>query len=167
MNNLINVKNIISCLEKTPGILINLLNQIPEELYRKRRVSQKWSIHQQVCHLVDAQKILIERFQKFETKVTPHIKNYAPEGIKEDYYLDFDMSEELSKFPIIRDDMVKMLLNFDKDYWIKTGTHDLFSPYNTQILLSHTLNVDYAHLFSIEQLGLTKEGFESDILTIP
>ena len=29
------------------------------------------------------------------------------------------------------------------------------------------LNVDYAHIFSIEQLGLTKPEFENKIMTIP
>jgi len=35
------------------------------------------------------------------------------------------------------------------------------------LLLTHTLNVDYAHVFSIEQLGLTRRGLESGIMTLP
>ena len=60
-----------------------------------------------------------------------------------------------------------MLNGFDKSYWKREGSHDVFSPYNTKILLTHALNVDFAHIFSIEQLGLTKPEFENEIITIP
>lgn len=162
------VNYIIDCLEKTPIILQNLLNHIPENLYKKRRLKHKWCIHEQVCHLVDAQQILTERFMKFELEENPLIVTYNPiENRSEGHYIEMDMYASMKKFPHLRKEMVKMLKLFDKSYWTRKGRHELFAPYNTQILLTHTLNVDYAHLFSIEQLGLTKPDFEKDIMTIP
>ena len=158
---------VIDCLEKTPVILNNLLNQIPENLYKVRRVSNKWCIHEQVCHLIDAQAILRERFLKFSMEDNPLIKSHNPSvSQSEDHYLKMNMSEELAKFPSVRAELVKMLKAFDDLYWSRVGRHEIFHPYNTQILLTHSLNVDYSHLFSIEQLGLTKPGFEHEILTI-
>lgn len=63
--------------------------------------------------------------------------------------------------------MISQLKSYDNSYWDKEGRHDAFAPYSTKILLTHAINVDYAHLFSIEQLGLTKPGLENEILTIP
>lgn len=162
------VNYIIDCLEKTPAILNNLLNQIPKEQYKNRRIKNKWCIHEQACHLVDAQSILMERFRKFKTEENPLIKSYNPTlQISKDYYLNMDMKDELNKFPGLRTELVEMLRAFDTSYWKLKGRHDVFHPYNTQILLTHSLNVDYAHIFSIEQLGLTKSGFEDEIMTIP
>lgn len=162
------VNYIIECLERTPVILNNLLNQISEDLLNVRRVDNKWSIHEQVCHLVDAQKILSERFRKFEAEENPFIKSYIPpDNRSSNYYLEMDMKDELERFPGIRAQMIHMLRGFDSGYWKLEGRHEVFAPYNTQILLTHSLNVDYAHLFSIEQLGLTKPGFEDEIMTLP
>jgi len=160
--------HIIDCLERTPSILKNLLSQITEDLYKIRRIDNKWCIHEQVCHLVDAQKILMERFKQFETEENPLIKSYdPPQGRADNYYLKMNMNEALNMFPILRSEMSMRLRSYDADYWNLPGKHECFNPYNTQILLMHTLNVDYAHLFSIEQLGLTKTECAESILTIP
>ena len=63
--------------------------------------------------------------------------------------------------------MVATLRAFPDAYWQRTGRHTGFTPYSARILLTHALKVDYAHLFSIEQLGLTKPGLEADIISVP
>ena len=165
---MLEVSYIIDCLEKTPVILKSLLSQIPIDLIRTRRVTEKWSIHEQVCHLTEAQGILIGRFKQFESEQNPLIRNYEPTAERPDtYYLDMDMNVKLESFVQIRAEMVSMLRRFPEEYWGRQGRHDAFTPYNTILLLTHSLNVDYAHIFSIEQLGLTKPEFEDEILTIP
>lgn len=165
---MLEVDYIIDCLEKTPVILKSLLSQIPSDLLRTRRVKDKWSIHEQVCHLTEAQGILIGRFKQFENEQDPLIEAYEPEEERPDtYYLDMDMNVELEKYVHIRAEMVSMLRGFPEEYWERQGRHVAFTPYNTKLLLNHSLNVDYLHLFSIEQLGLTKPEFEDEILTIP
>ncbi|MFY0642848.1 MAG: DinB family protein [Bacteroidia bacterium] len=162
------IDHIINCLECTPVILNTLLESIPQELYKVQRVNNKWSIHEQVCHLVDAQEILINRFKQFELEESPTIKTYDPPADRSsNHYLNLNMENELQRFPALRKSMTSMLKGFAPSYWDKTGKHVAFTPYSSKILLIHSLNVDYAHLFSIEQLGLTKEGLEEEILTIP
>lgn len=63
--------------------------------------------------------------------------------------------------------MVAMFREYDEDFWNLKGSHEAFEPYSSKLLLTHTLNVDYGHIFSIEQLGLTKPGRESEIMTLP
>ena len=165
---MLEVNYIIDCLEKSPVILKFLLSQIPKDLIRLRRVKDKWSIHEQVCHLTKAQSILINRFKQFKNEQNPLIEVYDPPTDRsETYYLEMNMILELERFTEIRSKMVNMLRGFPEQYWNLQGRHAGFSPYNTKLLLAHSLNVDYAHLFSIEQLGLTKPEFENEILTIP
>jgi len=165
---MLEVNYLIDCLEKTPVILKFLLSQISEDLIRARRVKDKWSIHEQVCHLTEAQGILINRFKQFENEQNPLIEAYEPPVDRpETYYLDMNMNAELDRFVDIRSEMVNMFRGFSETYWHLQGRHAGFTPYNTKLLLTHSLNVDYVHMFSIEQLGLTKPEFENEILTIP
>ena len=162
------VQTIINSLEDTPLLLNNLLVEIPEDMYRIKRLPGKWCIQEQVCHLVEAQKILIERFKIFEKEENPIIKDYIPTRTNDpDKYFKMDMDESLKRFPVIREDMVNMLRKHPSSFWKKKGKHDSFEPYSTRILLMHCLNIDYAHLFSIEQLGLTKPGLETEIMVLP
>jgi hypothetical protein len=159
---------IIDQLEKTPIVLEALLGHIPRQRYRERRVPGKWSLHEQVCHLVDAQDILIGRFRQFEREVNPHIAAHDPTGERyENRYLDTDLDAALARFPRIRSEMVAMLRAYPETYWTYAGSHDAFEPYNTQLLLNHCLAADYSHIFSIEQLGLTKDECVGEIMVLP
>ena len=159
---------IIDQLEKTPIVLRALLDHIPRHRYREQRLAGKWTLHEQVCHLVDAQDILVGRFKRFEREVNPHISAHDPaEDQDRDYYLDMDLDAALARFPRIRKDMVEMLRSYPDPYWTRAGSHDQFEPYNTQLLLNHCLAADYSHIFSIEQLGLTKDGHEAEIMVLP
>ena len=162
------INTIFNSLAATPLILQNLLSSIPPEKYKLQRIPGKWSLHEQVCHLVDAQQILIERFKMFEVQDNPYIKNYDPgTPVDSDKYLKMNMEVQLNRFPAIRSGMIEMLRGYPEIFWSKKGTHENFEPYSTKILLIHCLNVDYAHLFSIEQLGLTKPGKEDEIMVVP
>jgi hypothetical protein len=162
------VQYITDGLEKAPTILKDLLAQIPEHLYKQRRVEGKWSIHEQVCHLAEAQEVLIGRLEQFEQEEHPQIRNYNPPVNRpESYYLSLDMTKELNRYVALRRKMITMLKGYSSEYWNKQGEHEGFEPYSSRLLLMHCLNVDYAHMFSIEQLGLTKPEFGHEIITIP
>jgi hypothetical protein len=107
----------------------------------------------------------MSRFRQFETEEDPLVESHEPDSA--DLFKGMDMAKALLDFPKVREDMVAHLRSYEEDYWELSGRHEAFSPYNTRILLMHTLNVDYAHLFSIEQLGLTKPGLETEIISIP
>ena len=165
---MLEVHCVIDCLEKTPVILSSLLSQIPRDLFRIRRIKGKWSIHEQICHLAEAQDVLISRFKQFDIEQNPLIRVYEPPADRpETHYSDMDMDSELARLTDNRSEMITMLRGYPEEYWGRQGRHAAFAPYNTRLLLTHSLNVDYVHLFSIEQLGLTKPGLEDQILTIP
>jgi hypothetical protein len=165
---MLQVPIIIDQLEKTPIVLRALLDHIPRHRYRERRLAGKWTLHEQVCHLVDAQAILIGRFKQFEREVNPHISAHDPVGDQDpDHYLDMELDAALARFPRIRNDMVAMLRSYPDTYWNKAGSHDQFEPYNTQLLLNHCLAADYSHIFSIEQLGLTRDERIAEIMVLP
>lgn len=162
------IEHTLRSLAQSPAFLSDLLARIPGHRYRERRVAGKWTIHEQVCHLVDAQQILTSRFLQFRDEARPHIRSHLPgqEGHAKQY-LAMDMDRAVAEFPAIRADMVRMLADQPAAFWDRQGTHDAFAPYSARLLLMHTLNVDHTHFFSIEQLGLTRDGLEGEIMVLP
>ena len=162
------IKRILDSLENSPVFLRMLLDEIPEQRYREVRIPGKWTIHEQVCHLVDAQQILIDRFEQFRTEKNPFIRSHSPQADRPvDIYRNMDMNKALEDFPGIRKNMLEKLRREEDSFWTLKGSHDAFEPYNTKLLLIHCLDADHTHFFSIEQLGLTKAGLESDIMVLP
>lgn len=162
------IESTLRSLARSPEFLVHLLEQIPEHRFREPRLEGKWTIHEQVCHLVDAQQILMSRFRQFRDEERPHIQSHIPgqEGESKNY-LEMDMEQAIAVFPSIRAEMVRMLEHQPGEFWSRQGTHDAFEPYNARLLLMHTLNVDHTHFFSIEQLGLTRDGLEGEIMVLP
>jgi uncharacterized damage-inducible protein DinB len=162
------IENTLRCLAQSPAFLKALLEQIPPSRYREQRVAGKWTIHEQVCHLVDAQQILMARFRQFRDEKQPHIQSHIPgQEAEPKNYLEMDMDQAVAEFPAIRAEMLQMLERQPGEFWSRQGRHDAFKPYNTRLLLMHTLNVDHTHFFSIEQLGLTRDGLEREIMVLP
>ncbi len=111
-----------------------------------------------ICHLIDAQPVLIGRFEQFERYDDPLIADYEPPPPSDTRYRDRDFGEAMSAFAKIRAETVNQLQGYDASFWARSGRHESYSPYGTRILLSHMLNVDYAHLFGIESAGLSSEA---------
>lgn len=145
---------LIEIMSHTPTVLESLIDQIPSDRRDTRQIEGQWSVKEWLCHLIDAQDILMHRFKQFETEDDPLIADYEPPPQTDTRYLGRDFNESLVEFAQVGENTVKQLQSYDAAYWKRTGRHESFSPYGTKILLGHTLNVDYAHLFSMERIGL-------------
>jgi uncharacterized damage-inducible protein DinB len=148
------VPTLIELLSQTPIALQHLLTQIPPDRHNVRRVETQWSVKEWLCHLIDAQDVLMARFTQFETTDDPLVADYEPPPESDTRYSDREFAAAVAEFADVRAASIDKLRNYDEAFWTKGGRHQSFSPYSTQTLLGHMLNVDYAHLFSIEQIGL-------------
>jgi hypothetical protein len=146
---------LIDVLRRTPEVLALLLDPIPADRLHRRRFDDRWSVTECVGHLLDAQRILIDRFLRFEREDDPEIEDYEPPPPSDPRYRGLDIVDLQSRFAETRARTVERLEGYDADFWSRTGRHASFAPYGTRILLGHMLNVDYAHLLEIERTGLT------------
>lgn len=147
-------------LENTPSILGNLLDGIPNELLKERRKTGKWSIHENVCHLAGAEKMLIERFMIFKNEKNIKFEPYLPgKNVSDDHLISLDMHEEFDSFSKLRAEMVEFLGTYDQETWYKNAEHPEYFEYNPYILLRHVLMHDHFHMYRIEELWLTKDEF--------
>jgi len=151
---------ILSCLQKTPLILKNLLKNIPIEVLKTRRIPKKWSIHEHVCHLAQAEAMIIERFEQFKTIDYPTFNPYLPgKTVSADGLIDRDMQIEMEEFNKLRGTLLDLVSSFDNTVWSKPAKHPQYTEYDAYILLRHTLMHDHFHMYRIEELWLTKQEF--------
>jgi len=145
---------IISLLSQTPNSLNFLLQQIPAEKLDLRPNGNTWSAKEWLCHLVDAQDVLMDRFIQFEKEKNPQIKNYEPPT--DNRYKNGDLNNAVKQYQSKRAEMIRKLSAKTDEFWELSAEHESYTPYSSKVLLIHCLNVDYAHLFQIEQIALGK-----------
>jgi len=151
---------IIGCLNQSPLILKNLIDSIPKELLKVKRIFNKWCIHEHVCHLASAESMIIKRFEEFKKRSNPKFSPYLPgKTISEHNLIGLNMREELEKFSRLRESLIVLVQSFENSTWRKQAEHNEYVKYNAYILLRHTLMHDHFHMYRIEELWLTKDEY--------
>ena len=154
------IKRIIGCLEQTPLILEHFLLEIPREVLKKKRIKNKWSIHEHVCHLVEAEQMIFARFQDFYTLNVLKFHPYLPDKtVSSNHFLEVDLKKSLEDFKNLRASLIELVKTFDDSIWLKKAKHPEYYKYDAYILLRHTLMHDHFHMYRIEELWLTKEEY--------
>lgn len=153
-------ETLLTSLSNTPFLLRQFVNQIPGNLLKKRRKPGKWTIHENACHIAQAEIMIYERFKKFEVEDQPEFKPYLPGvTISDEALIDLDLESEMDQFEDRRKQTVELLNRFNKATWNKIGFHNEYNSYTPFILLRHTLMHEYLHMYRMEELWLTKEAY--------
>lgn len=147
-------------LRQTHTILTTLVREVPEDQLTIRRIPDKWSIHEQVCHLADVQGMLLERMQRFETEDPYEIQPFIPGDTVSDAHLrKMEIPQALAEFKRLREAQLEWVESVSATYWDKTALHPQYRLYTPLILLRHVLMHDHFHLYRIEELWLTEEAY--------
>ncbi len=148
-------------LAENPKLLEDLLNDIPEEILKSRRIKGKWSIHEHVCHLAEAQSMMIERFRTFKTVKNPAFQPYLPgtSTTPDDYLMLMDFQESLVKIKNDRIEMISFLETFSEEDWQNQGSHPEYKAFSADIFLRHIIMHDHLHMYRIEELWLTEDEY--------
>ncbi len=156
----IEIQKMIVALSYTPDILFDFIKDIPKPERKKKRRPGKWSIHENACHLAQAEKMINQRFVLFTEEEQPQFDPYLPgDTVSDDGLMDLDLQAELNSFRELRKYTVAMLRFFNPEDWEKEASHPEYYRYNPKILLRHTLMHDHFHMYRIEELWLTKTEF--------
>ena len=112
---------ITKSLKQTPVILEQLLKQIDPKLYKKRRILNKWSIHEHATHLATGDKVgFIDRFEKFIKEDIPEFIPFSGESYPQDYFYNLDLNEAQEEFRQNRKQLIEMVRKIEDDsFWFK------------------------------------------------
>ncbi len=151
------IEILTECLKHTPVILTQLLAQIDPELYKDRRIINKWSIHEHACHIATGDKIgFIDRLSKFIDEDNPAFTPLSGESFPPDYYYNMDLNKALEEFKHYRKKIIEMVSALEDNFWHKSSRHTEYTVFTPYIMLRHRLLHDHLHLYRIEELWLTR-----------
>lgn len=155
------VEEMLTCLEKTPAILKELVGSVPKTpswRLKERQVEGKWSIHEHACHIVNSHHLMAERVKSFIENDAPSFKSYIPgKTTPPDELLNMDLDQKMAEFPGLRSKFIDLVRSAPAEAWEKSAEHEEYSEYTLYIMLRHLLMHDHVHMYRMEELWLTRD----------
>ncbi|MBJ6750056.1 DinB family protein [Geomonas anaerohicana] len=155
------IPDLLDSLKRTPSILSQLVESIPEQKLDLRRGNGFWTITEHVSHLAGVQPMLLQRIERFLKEEHPEFIPYLPgQGEEEpDTPVRLEMTEALQQFAGFRMKQLELLKGLDEKTWCRTGTHPEYEAYSLYILTRHILMHDHWHMYRMEELWLTRDAY--------
>jgi uncharacterized damage-inducible protein DinB len=151
---------ILSSLEATPSILRHLVESVPADRLKLRRIPGKWSIHEHACHMRTVHPLMMKRLTLFEQEISPEIRPVIPGTTDDDSHLIHENLEEaLNLFDRERVEFVAKGRSLTPEFLARKARHaeyDIYTPYH---LFRHILMHDHLHLYRIEELAYTTDAY--------
>jgi uncharacterized damage-inducible protein DinB len=155
------IPDLLESLRRSPKILSQFVQSIPESKLDVRRGEGFWTIAEHCSHLAQVQPMLLKRFERFMTEERPEFVPFIPGGSKDEAETPPRMSMEsaLEQFAHCRASQLLLLESADDHTWKKTATHPEYEEYSLCLLTRHVLMHDHWHMYRMEELWLTKDAY--------
>jgi len=152
------VASVIDALERAPGVVIPLVEEVPAVVLKRRPALGEWSAHEHACHLAVVHGIFFSRLEQMLTSPAPVITPYDPgQNDPDDLLLNMDVDDSLRRYVDDRKRLVLRLRSLSAAEWSKTAEHGEYSHYSVFIMFRHLALHDFFHAYRIEELLLKKE----------
>jgi uncharacterized damage-inducible protein DinB len=147
-------------LRNGPYLLQELVEKIPAEKRRWHAHPEKWCIHAHACHLVQVQALFLDRMDRFLKEENPVFVPYFPEEDRgEDGLHAMALGPSLQTFHDSRQQLLEKAQDVPASFWTKPASHPEYRLYSPHIMLRHVMMHDYFHMYRIEDLWITQDGY--------
>jgi len=147
-------------LASTPDRLKAMLTGVPRKLLAWRPAPGKWSIHEIVCHMRDAERLgYLHRYTEILTKDNPTFPDVNGDVLAlERQYSRMRLSEVIRDWRAARRQCLAILATVKQDQWSRTGTHEILGVMSLETVLKRqALENDEAHLVQIEHIKTRRD----------
>jgi hypothetical protein len=152
------VQIVLEQLARGPGLVRQLIDEMPPELWKRRPAPRVWSAHEHAVHLPAVQPIMMGRLDQMLRDPAPAIKSYEPSrDDPDDALLKLDLDTEMDRFDRDRAAMLDRLRQLTPAQWAITAEHDEYSHYSVFIMFRHLALHDLYHAYRIEERLLRRE----------
>jgi uncharacterized damage-inducible protein DinB len=123
-----------------------------EELHFKPGLD-KWSIHEIIVHLADAEMIGVHRMKRVLAETNPMLTLYDQDGWARSLsYSELDAGQYLQLFRLLRESMLPVLKRAEEADWQRIGIHEEAGPLTLSQLLQRYVNHVRDHLAQMERV---------------
>src|SRR5713226_8317474 len=149
---------VVEALERAPGIVVPLVQEVRPALLRRRPTPKKWSAHEHACHLAVVHRLFFDRLEQILASPAPVITPYDPgQSDPDDVLLKMDLEDSLRRYVDDRGGLVARLRELSASDWNRTAEHGEYNHYSVLIMFRHLALHDFFHAYRIEELLLKKE----------
>jgi len=156
----------LSIIQSTPAQLKAALAGVPKKLLAWRPAPGKWSIHETVCHMRDAERYgYLLRYTRILGEDNPTFPDVDGDKLAlERQYDRLNLREVLRDWRAARKEVLAVLKKLKPERWQRIGTHETAGPMTLETILQRqAVGNDEAHLGQIENIKrrwdiLTKLG---------
>jgi hypothetical protein len=152
---------ILGALEGSITIFDNLLRSIPAEALDVKRGEGFWSLHEHAAHLADVQPMALERMRRILTEDVPEFVPFIPDQEEAEKPPLPPVEEIITRFKGGRKQQLEVLKNASPEDWKRTAVHPEYEQYGLFIFARHVLMHDHWHMYRMEELWLTRDGYLS------
>ena len=145
----------LDIVRSTPDRLKAALAGVPRKLLVWRPAPGKWSIHEIVCHMRDAERDgYLHRYSKILAEDNPVCPDVDGDKLAlERQYGRMNLREVVRDWRAARKEVVAVLKKVKREQWQRTGTHESLGPMSLEVILQRqALGNDEAHLGQIENI---------------
>ena len=146
---------LLAMVRSTPDRLKAALAGVPRKLLMWRPAPGKWSIHEIVCHMRDAERLgYLHRYTEIVTKDNPTFPDVDADALAlEGQYRRANLRGVLRDWRTARKACLAVLRKVKASQWTRTGTHATAGPMSLETVLQRqALGNDEAHLAQIEHI---------------
>ena len=153
-----NTQTLIATLENAPDIIISLVREVPPQNLKRRPSPNKWSAHENACHIFSAHAIYFSRLDLMLSDPAPSIKTIVPSPEEEaGSLLNIDLDEALDQYVRERAHLIKRLKELSTEDWQRGAEHEEYSHYSVMIMFRELLMHEMHHAYRINELMLKKD----------
>ncbi|MCI0335269.1 MAG: DinB family protein [Planctomycetes bacterium] len=157
MPNSLEISVVLDQLARGPGLVRQVIYEVPVELRKRRPAPGMWSAHEHAVHLSMVEPIMLRRLDYMLSDPLPRIKSYEPSRDEpEDALLKLDLDAEMDRFERQRAAFIERLRQLTPEQWQITAEHEEYSHYGIFIMARHIALHDLHHAYKIEERLLRK-----------
>ncbi len=146
---------LLAIVRSTPDRLKVALAGFPRKLLMWRPAPGKWSIHEIVCHMRDAERLgYLHRYTEILAKDNPTFPDVDGDALDlERQYRRMKLPEVLRDWRAARKESLALLKRVKGNEWTRIGTHEALGPMSLEnVLQRQARGNDDAHLIQIENI---------------
>jgi uncharacterized damage-inducible protein DinB len=137
----------------TPVILRRLVHEVDDTVAVERSAPGDWSIVEIVAHLIDADRIVMERVERMVREDRPTLAAYDEAALAEERdYRSSRLSDVLDRFAETRRQQIAQLESLADSDWARSGLHEEVGEITVEALVAHMAAHDVNHLAQIAQV---------------
>jgi len=131
-----------------------LIKNLDEDFINKRHETGKWSIQENLVHIISYHQVFLTRLDKIIKSDNPYFDRYTSEG---DSY--FDKIKNLLSVELLnhleeeRKNVTDLIFKLDKNELQKPGTHQKFGEMNVVEWIEFFLLHEAHHIYTIFKLS--------------